>query len=111
MAALPASFDLYADIVRVIRPGVAQGVTDGKVHCLNCKRSRAVYAPIEPDLAIASGVRARAARGVRDRYVGLGVNCIGRVLTPLSRRREHDLKRRGQTQRQRWLEVDEVRVP
>ena len=78
------------------------------MHRLDRKRSGAVDGPVEQKLAVASGIRARPAGGVRDRYIGLGVDGIGGILAPLGGCGECDLQRRGRTQRQRWLDVDEV---
>src|SRR6266436_991196 len=94
---LPSAFDLDADIIGVMAAGVAQCIADLEVHRLDRKRSGAVDGPVEPKLAVASGIRARPAGGVRDRNVGLRVDGIGRVLAPLSRCRQRDLQRR------RWM--------
>ena len=90
---LPSALDLYTYVCRVMSPGVAERIADSKVHGLDRKRRSTVYGPVESKLAIASCIRARSARGVRDSYIRLDVDSIGSVLAPLSGRGEHDLER------------------
>src|SRR5262245_8922535 len=89
---------------------IAQYISDRIVHRLDCEGSCAVYGPVEPKLAVASGIGARPAGGIRDGNIGLGVDRIGSGLAPQSRGRKHDLHGRAQTQRQGWLDVDHVSV-
>jgi len=77
-------FDLDTDVIGVMTTGVAQCVADCKMHRFDRKRSRPIDGPIEPELAVASGIGATPAGGVWDRNVGLCVDDLGRVLAPPS---------------------------
>src|SRR6476620_4011120 len=107
---LPSAFDLDAEVVGVVPPGISYRFADLKMHRFNRERSRAIYCPVEPKLSVATGIRARPASGLRNCQIGLDVDGVGRGLTPLGRCRDHDFQRRSWGQRQGWLDVNEVGV-
>src|ERR1700758_2820499 len=107
---LPTALDLDADVIRVVASGVAQGITDHKIILLDRKRGCSVYGPVEPHLAVAAGIESRPPCGIGHCNVRDGVNCVCGGLAPLRCNSDQELHRWFQLKRERWLDMNEVRV-